>query len=365
MTAGERAAAPGERRIRPGRSPGLTPVLVGLLLAGALVGLRGGFAPPGLHGPLRHDGIGVGIALETVLAVLLSALLIRQRRQPAADFATRRLRTVLRAVLLAGLVAIPVILVADAPLRGYVRTRAPTGPRLPGRPSARPTRLTPPSSVHFPLSAVLYTLLGLVLLAAIAAIVLVLIRHRPADQDALPPEDASLAEGERTDLRAAVQSGQRALAELDDARAAIIACYLAMERSLAAAGADRTEADTPAEFLDRAAARPGPHGRGRPADRAVLRGPVLPARAGRRRAQRRRARPAPARRRPGQGRPMSTRYGPELTIAALTATAAAVAGYALAGPMAVALVAMVSGIAGLILLRYLVPPAPPRRTGRT
>ena len=186
--------------------------------------------------------------------MLLSALLIRQRRQPAADFATRRLRTVLRAVLLAGLVAIPVILVADAPLRGHVRTRAPTGPRLPAAPSARPTRLTPPASVHFPLSAVLYTLLGLVLLAAIAACVLLLIRHRPADQDALPPEDASLAEGERTELRAAVQSGQRALAELDDARAAIIACYLAMERSLAAAGADRTEADTPAEFLDRAAA---------------------------------------------------------------------------------------------------------------
>jgi hypothetical protein len=254
MTAGQRAGARGERRIQPGRSPGLTPVLVGLFVAGALVGLRGGFAPPGLHGPLRHDGVGVGIALEAVLAVLLGALLIRQRRRPAADFATRRLRTVLRAVLLAGLVAIPVILVADAPLRGHLRTRAPTSPRLPAAPSARPTHLAPPSSVHFPLSALLYSLLGLVLLAAIAAIVLLLIRHRPADQDALPPEDASLAEGERTELRAAVQSGQRALAGLDDTRAAIIACYLAMERSLAAAGADRTEADTPAEFLDRAAA---------------------------------------------------------------------------------------------------------------
>jgi hypothetical protein len=254
MTAGEGTGAPGSRGIRRGWSPGLTPVLVGLFVVGVLVGLRGGFAVPRLNGPLRHDGIGVGIALEAVLAGLLTALLIRQRRQPAAGFATRRLRTVLRAVLLAGLVAIPVILVADAPLRGHLRTRAPTGPRLPAAPSARPTHLTPPSSVHFPLSALLYTLLGLVLLAAIAVIVLLLIRHRPADQDALPPEDASLAEGERTELRAAVQSGQRALAQLDDTRAAIIACYLAMERSLAAAGADRTEADTPAEFLDRAAA---------------------------------------------------------------------------------------------------------------
>jgi Domain of unknown function (DUF4129) len=254
MTAGQRAGPTGQRRAQPGRSAGLTPVLVGLFVVGVLVGLRGGFAVPKLHGPLRSDGLGIGIALEAVLAVLLSALLIRQRRQPAADFATRRLRIVLRGVLLAGLVAIPVILVADVPLRGHLRTRAPTGPRLPVAPSARPTQLTRPSSVHFPLSALLYTLLGLVLLAAIAALVLLLIRHRPADQDALPPEDASLAEGERTELRAAVQSGQRALAGLDDARAAIIACYLAMERSLAAAGADRTDADTPAEFLDRAAA---------------------------------------------------------------------------------------------------------------
>ncbi len=98
----------------------------------------------------------------------------------------------------------------------------------------------------------LYTLLGIVLLAAIVACVL-LLRRRPAYHDTLPPEDAALADGERTELRAAVQSGQRALARLDDARAAIIACYLAMERSLAAAGADRTDADTPAEFLDRAA----------------------------------------------------------------------------------------------------------------
>ena len=233
MTAGQEAQAPGEPGTRQAQPPGLTIPLVALLVGGVLVGLRGGFAPPGLHGPLRHDGIGVGIALEAVLAVLLTALLIRQRRQPAADFATRRLRTVLRAVLLAGLITIPVILVADAPLRGHLRTRAPTGPRLPAAPSARPTHLAPPSSVHFPLSALLYSLLGIVLLAAIVATVL-LLRRRPAGHEALPPEDASLAEGERTELRAAVRSGQRAMAGLDDTRAAIIACYLAMERSLAA-----------------------------------------------------------------------------------------------------------------------------------
>jgi hypothetical protein len=55
---------------------------------------------------------------------------------------------------------------------------------------------------------------------------------------------------------------------------------------------------------------------------------------------------------------MTTRCGPELTIAAITVAATAAAGYAVAGPMAIALVAMVSAIAALILLRYLVPPPP-------
>jgi hypothetical protein len=254
MTAGERTGAPGEPGIRRARPPGITVILTGLLLAGVLVGLRGGFVSPGLRGPLRHDGIGVGVALEAVLAILLIALLIRQRRQPAADFATRRLRTVLRAVLLAGLIAIPAALLANARLRGHPLSRPGPGARLPAAPSVRPTQLPRPAPVHLPLAALLYTLLGLLVLGAIVGCVL-LLRRRPAD-DPLPPEDASLAdaEGERTELRAAVRSGQRALAELDDARAAIIACYLAMERSLTAVGADRTDADTPAEFLDRAAA---------------------------------------------------------------------------------------------------------------
>ncbi len=106
----------GEPRIGRGRPAGLAVLLTGLLIIGVLVGLRGGFAAPGLHGPLRRDGIGVGAALEAVLAILLIALLARQRRQPTAGFATRRLRTVLRAGLLAGLPAIPLALLADRPL---------------------------------------------------------------------------------------------------------------------------------------------------------------------------------------------------------------------------------------------------------
>lgn len=56
------------------------------------------------------------------------------------------------------------------------------------------------------------------------------------------------------ELRDAVESGRAALAEVDDARAAIIACYVAMERSLAERGTQRSAADTPDELLARAVA---------------------------------------------------------------------------------------------------------------
>jgi Domain of unknown function (DUF4129) len=258
---GERGVQGGRRHggkwrgVQGGSPPGIQRlILVALLLAGVLVGLRGGFTPPHLRGPLHRDGIAVSLSLEAVLAVLLVTLLARQRRAPTDDFVTRRLRVVLRAVLLAELVAVPIVLLGYRPLRGPRPAQSHPARPLPVAPSLRSARPARSAPVHLPLAAVLYTLAGLILLAAIVACVLLLRRHPPG-RDALP-EEASLADGagQRTELRAAVRSGQRALAGLDDARAAIIACYLAMERSLAAAGADRTDADTPAEFLDRAAA---------------------------------------------------------------------------------------------------------------
>ncbi len=50
-------------------------------------------------------------------------------------------------------------------------------------------------------------------------------------------------------LEASVRAGSSAMAGVDDARRAIIACYTAMERSLAAAGLLRGAAQTPAELL--------------------------------------------------------------------------------------------------------------------
>jgi len=55
-------------------------------------------------------------------------------------------------------------------------------------------------------------------------------------------------------LAEALAAGARALREDPDPRTAIIACYAAMERSLADAGSPAEAADTPAEVLTRATA---------------------------------------------------------------------------------------------------------------
>jgi hypothetical protein len=242
------------------RGPALARLLLTtLLIAGVLVGLRGGFALHGWHGPYHRDGIAIGVALEVILAGLLVALLIRGRR-PSDDFRVLRLRGVLRAALLAGLAAIPVVLLLAAPLHPHPLPPQPL-PTQP-QPTVRPTLTRPPhpgAALRLPLAGILYALLILALIGGIVACV-VLLRRRQPEHDVLPPEEASLAEGQRSDLRDAVSSGRRALAGLDDARAAIIACYVAMERSLAEAGADHEVADTPDEFLARAAAAGLVHG---------------------------------------------------------------------------------------------------------
>jgi hypothetical protein len=231
------------------RGPALARLLLtALLIAGVLVGLRGGFALHGWHGPYRRDGIAIGVALEVILAGLLVALLIRGRR-PSDDFRVHRLRGVLRAALLAGLAAIPAVLILAVPLHPHPLPPQPL-PTQP-QPTARPSLTRPPHpgpAFRLPLAGILYALLILALIAGIVACVW-LLRRRLPEHEVLPPEETSLAEGQRSDLRDAVSSGR-----LDDARAAIIACYVAMERSLAAAGADHEAADTPDEFLARAAA---------------------------------------------------------------------------------------------------------------
>ncbi len=226
--------------------------LAALLVVAVVAGLRGEIPPLSFRGPLRDHAVAVGVALEAVLAVLLVAVGVRRRRAPQDAVLVMRLRGLLTAALAIGLAGIPVA-VALANLPKPRARRRPSGQfqSPPGtRPRAPLTRPLAGHQSHLPVGPFLTALLVVALAGAVIACVIML--RRQAGQQAravLPAED----DDDEENLREAVESGRAALRELDDARAAIIACYLAMERSLAGAGAARAAAETPDELLARAA----------------------------------------------------------------------------------------------------------------
>ena len=234
-----------------------------LLVVLVFAGLRGAVPAPRWNGPLRAGGVAIGLALEGVLGVLL---VITLRRGAAAARAARGrpyteaddetdvaavLRFVLRWVLGAGMVAIATVLIVDLHLHFFT---VPKRPRLRPVPSPRYPR-TPPGSARggpgfsIPVGPILY---GLLVLALVAAVVISVWWAARLRRPAVPGQVTGDLDTE--DLREAVESGRVALAGLDDARAAIIACYLAMEGSLADRGTARGVADTPDELLSRAVA---------------------------------------------------------------------------------------------------------------
>jgi hypothetical protein len=219
--------------------------LAALLVAAVVTGLRGEVRPISFRSTPRAHGLAIGLALEAVLALALIVLAIRRRRAPADAVLAARLRGVLAAAIIAGLVVIPVVLLLNSLQKGVSRHQPPVRAPTLGSGWLRRLKLF---WLHLPVGSILTLLLVLVLVAAIVACVIVL-RRRPGQRAEAWPAPGDDEEA----LRAAVESGRSALRELDDARAAIIACYLAMERSLASAGAARGAAETPDELLARAA----------------------------------------------------------------------------------------------------------------
>jgi Domain of unknown function (DUF4129) len=220
-------------------------VLAVLLVVAVVAGLRGEVRPLSFRSLPRSHEAAVGLALEAVLAVLMAALVIRRRRAPDAALLVLRLRGLIGAALAIGLIGIPVLLLlANLP--------KPHGQRHPN-PFLRPghARRLPKAGppLHLPIGGILTALLIIAIVAAIVVCVIVLRRWTGYAAKAVLEPDYDYEEK----LREAVESGRAALRDLDDAGAAIIACYLAMERSLASAGAARTAAETPDELLARAA----------------------------------------------------------------------------------------------------------------
>jgi len=223
--------------------------LVTALLVVLTVAAIGSLGPPG--GFARHaaSAFPVAFALELTLAGLLTAL--RWRHTPATPVAAR-LNQILRAALITGLIAIPVTYFVN---RANLRATGGHG-RFP-RPSVLPTPTPthPPATQPYgPPSALLRYLLIALLLIAIATAAVILWRRYRAKLTFGVPQDLAADEDPNSDLARAVESGRAALGELDDARAAIIACYVAMEASLAQAGTERGLTETPDELLVRAVA---------------------------------------------------------------------------------------------------------------
>jgi hypothetical protein len=249
------SAAPGaalsgadpETSWQPGRV-----IAVALLIGVVLVGLRGQIPALRRHGPLGQHPLLIGLTLEAVLAALLIAARVRDRRPAPGAWLAARLRGVLNLVLGAGLVAVPVaLLVAHLPPPRPHRVRPPRPrplPTVPGSPR-QPLHGPPPGS-GAPASLIL-TVLALLVLAAAVTAALIAARRRTRLTAVSVQAIGELDEQEQ--LRGAVESGEAALRELSDARAAIVACYVAMERELAGAGTARSAAETPDELLARAA----------------------------------------------------------------------------------------------------------------
>lgn len=226
-------------------------ITAAVMLLVVMAGVRVSAPAVAGYGPLRHDALALGIAGEVLLAGLEIALLVRARRSPDAGSQATLIRKGLQTISGVLMVAIAGIALADL-----------AGSRHPGKimkalAGVKPSKhvklhkITRFTVTPFPIGYLVYGLLALVVLAAIVVCVLLLRRRRPGlDAGFLDTADAE----ETEELRQAVESGRVALHAVDDARAAIIACYVAMEASLARAGTARAVAETPDELLGRAAA---------------------------------------------------------------------------------------------------------------
>ena len=233
-----------------------------LLVVLVIAGLRGVVPAPRWNGPLRADGVTVGLALEVVFGVLLVLVRVREaaaRRAERGQFSgepgedlqpPQALRFILSYLLGGCMIAVGVLLLTNLHLH-FLGKPAPLPSQSPRPKFTLKTPAAPSGphgSLHIPLGTILYTLLVIAIVAAVVVTIWWSTRlRRPAEP--LVIEDVSADE-----LREAVAQGRSALAAVDDARAAIIACYLAMERGLADRGTARSAADTPDELLARAVA---------------------------------------------------------------------------------------------------------------
>jgi hypothetical protein len=231
-----------------------------LLILLAMAGLRGRLATARWNALHRDQGLVMCVVLMVVLVVLLVIMLLRRASALANAPTTAtengpldtagRLRSVLIFLLsaaIAGDIAAFIIGLHLKLPKGH--PKPPPSVRGLGQATRPAVHLHPSTGSSLPVTDILYALLVIALIVALVWS----LRWARRLRLALPAGDDEPIAEDPEDLRQAVESGRAALRTFDDAKAAIIACYLAMERSLAERGTARTAADTPDELLARAA----------------------------------------------------------------------------------------------------------------
>jgi hypothetical protein len=226
-------------------------ILAALLLVIVFAGVRAG--PPlnwawSWHGPWhdRSHGIALLAALEVICAGLLVTLRERRKRAPDPGQTVAKLRLAVSRTTVVVMVALAATLV---PLIRWPKGKA---AKLPAVRTGRPRTPRRPQLLPAQGSGTTADVLKIILLVVVVVIVVVLFAlllrrlRAPAAVAELTVDDDEAAA-----LREAVEAGRLALGELSEPRMAIINCYLAMEGSLAEAGAARGAAETPDELLAR------------------------------------------------------------------------------------------------------------------
>lgn len=228
----------------------LTGLVVGGTVLAALLLRSGGPFVRG-SGPLGNDVLTAVLAAAWALAVLVLNGRYRRQVRPntALDPVRQRLATLVRNGLAVSAAVVPLLMLALHRFHVTV-THPKSRQRRPkvhdwnggGGGSGGDSGMT------------LVRVIALALLAVVLIATAVYL-WRTMDRSRAPETELAADPGdEQQRLAEAVAMGRRALLRDGEARAAVIACYAAMETSLAASGVARKASDSPQDLLTRATA---------------------------------------------------------------------------------------------------------------
>ena len=270
MTVGRERAEDGRRRNGTVGAPQVA--LAVLVAGGAALGALLLHPGTGLLGKGRGP-LGGNPLLVIGLAVLglLAGLVLRDAYlgqvgvgRELGPMEQRLVDTVSRVLMIAP-VAVPVLLLAlhrfgaggGDPGSGTTRVHFPARDQQ-GVPTPKPP---PPQhhdhhehGIHLGLMRILLGLGITLLVVAVVCAGILLWRHLTRPAESASGTASAALDDEQDRLAQAVDSGRRALLDGDDARTAVIACYAAMEDSLAESGVARRASDSPQDLLERAVA---------------------------------------------------------------------------------------------------------------